>query len=260
MTIPIHPLYGGYFYPETSVRLGSMSVGNGFEIDRDLSMKKRDVWETRPYPAKLHHWTAGEFERFIIEHNYPGNTIKDRKRFHVQAIKDALVRGIAVPKMVFETEEAQFALTDAKTEVISSDRGGFMAAQTEWARQSFEASVSKRRAFLPSREPLKEILLKAVVLCGEGEVYASPDFSVEWHDRPMRVFQAYNGSGFQVQDAAFPVGSYSGEVRFIERKIAEEWVTEAVNNQSMKFDDMLYLIHDRSKPLSLDACYSRPRY
>lgn len=38
---------------------------------RDLSFRKVEYWESRPYPTKLWHWTEAEIDAFLAKHRFP---------------------------------------------------------------------------------------------------------------------------------------------------------------------------------------------
>lgn len=246
MTMPVRCVHGEYFLPTTAQRIAKMRLGNGYDIARDLGMKKKESWETRPYPAKLHHWMADEFRAFLYQHNFPGNTIDDRMRIHSQSIKDALVHSEPVPKNVFESPEGVNALEDALTEVKADDAWSFHAAQDRYFQDLFKISVAKRQASTPEMDPLEEVFMKAVKLCGANEVRVSPEFTVDWHDRPLRVFQLENPKFFRVQDAGFPQGSLGGGLLNIKREDAENWVAKAMGKGELSYDAMSWLVRDKS--------------
>ena len=115
-----HRLDGGdegaeiFFLPETPGRLARLTArGDGGDLRRDLSMRPKEYWETRPSPVKPHHWTADEFAAHLDRHRFPPGTLVDRMRGHQQAIRGALVSGEPVPAEVMATDEGRAALEDA---------------------------------------------------------------------------------------------------------------------------------------------------
>ncbi len=266
MTMPVRKVHGDYFLPETAARVEKMLLGNGYDTARDLGMRKKEFWETRPYPAKLHHWMADEFRAFLYEHRYPGNTIEDRMRFHTQSIRDALVRGEPVPKNVFESPEGVYALDDALIHVKGDDGWAFNAARDRYLQELFRDSVAKRRASIAQVDPLEELFMKAVKLCAEKEVSVSPDFTVDWHERPLRVFQLDDPKLFRVQDADFHQGELFGGLENIKREDAESWAAKAMEKGDVSYDDVCWLVRDRSVDprvwyprSSVDVTVSYPR-
>jgi hypothetical protein len=87
----------------------------GFE--RNLSLRKPEYWETRPYPQLLSHWTESEFDQFLVEHRFPPNTLRDREVSRMLAIRSALVRGDYIPREVMEDGPTVNAVADALMEI-----------------------------------------------------------------------------------------------------------------------------------------------
>jgi hypothetical protein len=261
MTMPVRNVYGQYFLPDTQERIAKTQQGNGSDVPRDMGMRKREVWETRPHPGNPHHWLAEEFHAFLLEHNYPANTIKDRMRGHALCIREALVRGRPVPQLVMQSQEGREALEDAMMEVGAHDEGAFHVAQDRYVHELFATSLAARRACVPfaDRDPLAEVFLKAVGLCAQNQVSVSPDFTVDWHEHPLRVSQAENGKSFHVQDARWAATAFGGHLQRIERSDAEIWVSKAMSQGQLKFDDMLWLVRDRTVDLSPCNQYQRFR-
>ena len=111
-----------------NTRLDAMRLGNpGGALaasagGRDLGMRKREYWETRPHPAHVHHWLEAEFEAFLREHSYPPNNIGDRLVERVRSIAAALKKGLYVPPAVMQEPSGVEALADAILHVQAEDQ------------------------------------------------------------------------------------------------------------------------------------------
>ena len=68
--------------------------------DKSLTKPSGLTGDTKPYPAKLWEWTAGEFTAFLEQYRYPACTFKDRLASHKQAVIEAIYNGHAVSEEV----------------------------------------------------------------------------------------------------------------------------------------------------------------
>lgn len=125
---------------------------------RDLSMRPKEYWETRPSPASPHHWTSQEFHQHLLKHSYPSNTISDRMQVHETKVRDALVNGLYVPPEVIADEAGQRAVADA----VDMTRANRYAAEAS-RRQEVNRKAFLMAAALPGGERalMRELLLGA---------------------------------------------------------------------------------------------------
>lgn len=128
-------------------RLEQIRCGNAHMVpegvSRDLSMGKRQVWETRDMPARPWHWTPSEFARFLRDQRYPSNTLADRERGHLQSITSALTTGEYVPPEVMADPESKTAIDDAVMIARSDFQGERAAAQQKAASMDFDRLIAR---------------------------------------------------------------------------------------------------------------------
>lgn len=128
---------------------------------RDLSMRKKEYWETRPYPQVLWHWTEAEFSAFLDQHRFPPNTLRDREEGRVLAIRAALVRGEFIPAEVMADEATAQAVSDAIMEVSAN----FSAAAKHQAQQDgtreFDRAIGCYLSEAERQQRLDRLLMQA---------------------------------------------------------------------------------------------------
>lgn len=95
---------------EKHIREGNQSLATN--LNRCLDIQKTPL-ESRPYPVNWAHWTEGEFYQFLIEHNFPPNTIRDRLTARRYGVRAALESGKFVPAVVLEGEGMAEIVNDA---------------------------------------------------------------------------------------------------------------------------------------------------
>lgn len=125
---------------------------------RDHSMRAKEYWESRPYPAQLHHWTGLELRQHLNVHNYPPNTIKDRLEGHVKKICDALVSGLYVPPEVMADDAGQRATADAIMTFKANRYASEASERQEENRLAFVFAAGRAGGW---RSALSDLLLRA---------------------------------------------------------------------------------------------------
>lgn len=218
-----------FYLPDTEHRLASMALGNPSpEAARNLGMRPKEYWETRPMPSHPHHWTSAEYERFLRDHRYPGNTIDERLRHHVLMISEALQRGEYVPQDVMNDTAGVQALGHARMMVVSSDEGARRQAQTKEATHAFDAAMASHANFkawliaLAKSEPKAHPQGASSAALGHYSQAAFPG-----HPRELRLMlqtvQTSQGQHgwYVVHDTAWGECSLYGQVARLEKDLVE---------------------------------------
>lgn len=236
-----------FFLEETPGKLAAMAGGNAAAAEsRDLSMRPKEYWETRPSPAKPHHWTGEEFAAHLVRHKYPGGTIDDRMRGHLLSIRKALRDGEFVPAVVMETTEGRQALEDAIMEVKSLDEGAYRMAQQKRASEQFDSVISSTTI-----ESLVNGGAKLAAQAKGGEPQA---MVVENYPRPVWCV-AHEGR-FLIKDTGWNIGSLYGTIYEIDRGTAEAIVRKSVLDGSLSTDEMLWFMGSDWTPFAVVRCVS----
>jgi hypothetical protein len=136
----------------------------GFE--RNLTFREREYWETRPYPMVLSHWTEAEFDRFLAEHRYPPNTLRDREVSRLLAIRSALVRGDYIPREVMEDGPTVDAVADALMEVSASFAYEARNRQQQLGVLAFEKAIGYLHSAGEYHMRLDALLAQAATAAG----------------------------------------------------------------------------------------------
>jgi len=116
------------------MNFSGINTGGAVENTRDLSIGKHPDLIDRRWPTHVHHWTYGEFERFLSENRYPPNTWRDRQEFRRQRAIKHLLKGAFVPHEVL--------LEDG---TIAADAGTRLEAAESWARFNEELAKTSAR-------------------------------------------------------------------------------------------------------------------
>lgn len=111
------------------------------DFSRDLSMRQREYWETRPYPAKRHHWTEAEFEQFLETHRYPSPTHRDHLVGRSTDIRNALVAGEFIPEEVMADPSTQGAIGDAIMTIEADEAGAMKRHVQEQGQAQFKRAI-----------------------------------------------------------------------------------------------------------------------
>lgn len=147
------------------VKLSWIRTGNkpdGAAPTRDMSMRPKEYWETRPTPAFAHHWTGDELRDHLIANRFPSNTIDDRLEYHVAQITRALAMGKYVPGEVLASTSGLRAIDDAFMRVRSSIYAQQASRTQNRNQKAFAQSLCARAGKqLAPGEALMEILLAA---------------------------------------------------------------------------------------------------
>jgi hypothetical protein len=125
--------------------LNRVKTGNaGHQPDgftRDLSLRKPEYWETRPYPNVLWHWTEAEFDQFLTAHRFPPNTLRDREVGRMLALRSALVKGEFIPREVMDDASTVNAVADAVMEIQSRYAGEARNHEQQLGTLAFEKAI-----------------------------------------------------------------------------------------------------------------------
>lgn len=240
-----------FFLEATPARLLGMQNGNPVPGQaRDLSMRAKEYWETRPSPAKPHHWTATEFAAHLRRNSYPPCTINDRMVTHGIAIRRALVKGEFVPSAVMEAEEGRAALADAIMEVKSLDEGAFRLAQQEAAASQFDAVAAD-----PS--VVQRLVVAGAKLAGLAKGFTPQPQDVVGYPRP--VWCAVIDDRVVVKDTGWDFRSLYGTVHEVERAAAESFLRDALLEGELSLEDSRWFMGRDWSPFAVvHRCSSRP--
>lgn len=106
--------------------------------DKSLTKPSGLTGDTKPYPLKPWEWTADEFRLFLIQHNYPACTFRDRQAGHERAVIDAIYRDIPVPAEVLADfpEAAEAAASKKRADTAWTEAYESRMKQVEAFRQS----------------------------------------------------------------------------------------------------------------------------
>ena len=130
---------------QMNAALARVKTGNaGHQPDgftRDLSLRKPEYWETRPYPNVLWHWTQAEFDQFLAEHRFPPNTLRDREVSRMLAIRSALVKGEFIPKEVMDDAPTAEAVADAVMEISARYADEARSREQQLGTLEFEKAI-----------------------------------------------------------------------------------------------------------------------
>lgn len=223
-----------YFLQETPNRLARMRVGNATfpPTPRDLSMRTKEYWETRPSPAKSHHWTANEFSAHLDRHRFPAGTINDRVQGHKTAICRALIQGEFVPDVVMQSAEGRAALDDAIMEVKSLDEGAFRSAQQAQASSQFKAVIDGAT--------IEKLVLGGVVSAAHAKGAEPQPVIIENYPRP--VWCVVSDDRVLIKDSGWPITSLYGTIQEIDWNTAESIVRNAIVAGEIGYDDSLWFM------------------
>lgn len=222
-----------FFLEETSGKLTRMAGGNAVATEvRDLSMRPKEYWETRPSPAKPHHWTAKEFLDQLLYHKYPPGTLNDRMQIHVLAIRQALVQGEFVPDVVMATEEGRYALADAIMEVKAMDEGAFRLAQQNRASAQFDA--------VSTFDTIESLVIGGAKLASQAR--GSMPHSMSIPNYPRQVWCLAKDGCVLVKDTGWHIESLYGTIFQIDLGVAESILRKAALDGRLKYDDLLWFM------------------
>ena len=133
---------------------------------RDLSLRKPEYWETRPYPNVLWHWTEAEFDQFLTEHRFPPNTLRDREVGRMLAIRSALVKGEFIPREVMDDEPTAEAVADAVMEISARYAYEVRNKEQQLGTLEFEKAIGYLHSVDQYRTRLDALLAQAACATG----------------------------------------------------------------------------------------------
>jgi hypothetical protein len=133
---------------------------------RDMTMRKKEYWETLPYPKVLSHWTEDEFAEFLAKHRYPPNTLRDREVSRMLAIRSALVRGDFIPREVMADAVTVNAVADALMEISASFAWDARTQEQQLGILAFEKAIGYLRPAGEYHSRLDALLAQAANAAG----------------------------------------------------------------------------------------------
>lgn len=152
-------------HEDLEAALMRISAGNAHAAPegfvRDLSMRKKEYWETRPYPNVLWHWTEAEFSSFLDQHRFPPNTLRDREEGRVLAIRAALVRGEFIPPEVMADEATAQAVSDAMMEVSANFSAAAKSQAQQEGMREFDRAIGSYLPETDFQQRLDALLVQA---------------------------------------------------------------------------------------------------
>lgn len=148
---------------EKHIREGNQSLAT--DLNRCLDIHQSPL-ESRPYPVNWAHWTEEEFYAFLIQYNFPSNTIRDRLTARRYGLRAALESGKFVPAVVMQGEGMEEIVNDAIMMVRSALYSEIALQMDKEQAIRFE----KMMGFWHSQEKyteMKKLLLRAAFVQGQ---------------------------------------------------------------------------------------------
>lgn len=233
-------------------RVEAMRSGNSSAaVVRDLSLVRGPYWLTRRVPANAHHFKRSEFEDYLEKEHFPANTLADRVVEHVQAIRRALVGGMAVPAEVMQDDAGKEAFELAEMDVLADAEGAWKLTQQKEAVLVFEKAVGEHS---PGGQPKAavEALMMAAARAAVERPSSNADTGLygwaaggykrvrlEGHPREILIgMRQGNGMNrwLEFRDSGWPAGSLYGEVRRVSYIEADGIYAKAVSEGNLTLE------------------------
>lgn len=240
-----------YFLEDTAARLQSIEIGNAVQgqVSRDLSLRKKEYWETRPSPAMPHHWTASEFLKHLVRHNFPAGTIRERMALHQASIQKALERGEFVPEIVLNSEAGRHAVSDAQMMILAQDQACRKDYESRQRAAKFKESIGEL-----DHHGLNKNLRETIVSCASKSWVLPGVKLISIDGYPDDVYCVFDRLGVTFKDASIHVESLYGVLHRVKKSEVSNTIQAALHQGRISFDDALSLMGLQWHPLVVDSC------